>query len=196
MPTSTTTTQRISALSNHLTTSPNPEIVAKTMATEKKPPITCHVLDTTIGKPASNIPVTLTLYVPHQAKTAHQVLLNIFARTVYLLIHKTSHNPAPSTSQPTTFSATTNSDGRVTSWTPSSSAPFTDSVPLETLFHATGDQRYSLTFNTESYFGESGVKTFFPEVEVKFVVREEQKGEHFHVPVLVGGFGYTTYRGS
>jgi 5-hydroxyisourate hydrolase len=53
-----------------------------------------------------------------------------------------------------------------------------------------------LTFNTEDYFGEKGVKTFFPEVEVKFVVRQEQKREHFHVPVLLGPFGYTTYRGS
>jgi len=42
------------------------------------------------------------------------------------------------------------------------------------------------------------VDTFFPEIEVKFVVREGQRvrGEHFHVPVLVGGFGYSTYRGS
>jgi 5-hydroxyisourate hydrolase len=66
------------------------------------------------------------------------------------------------------------------------------------LFQETGDQRYSLTFDTEGYFGARGVDTFFPEVEVKFVVREKARkaGEHFHVPVLVGGFGYSTYRGS
>ena len=40
------------------------------------------------------------------------------------------------------------------------------------------------------------MKTFFPEVEVKFLVRQEAKGEHYHVPVLLGPFGYTTYRGS
>jgi 5-hydroxyisourate hydrolase len=105
------------------------------------------------------------------------------------------HNHAASSSPPT-FSATTNADGRVTSWQPSSTAPFTTPVDLETLFKQEGDQRYSLTFNTEEYFGTKGVKTFFPEVEVKFVIRAEQKGEHFHVPVLVGGFGYSTYRGS
>lgn len=32
------------------------------MATESKPPITCHVLDTTLGKPAAGIPVVLTLH--------------------------------------------------------------------------------------------------------------------------------------
>tara|TARA_R110002003_G_scaffold111_4_gene9444 strand:+ start:18949 stop:19149 length:201 start_codon:yes stop_codon:yes gene_type:complete len=66
------------------------------------------------------------------------------------------------------------------------------------VFHAQGDQKYSLTFNTEEYFGQRGVRTFFPEVEVKFVVREEGegKGQHYHVPVLLGPFGYTTYRGS
>ncbi|OAL02268.1 Hydroxyisourate hydrolase [Phaeosphaeriaceae sp. SRC1lsM3a] len=161
---------RIAAISSHLSSSPNPEVVAKKMATEKKPPITCHVLDTTIGKPGKDIPVTLTLHTP-KAST--------------------------STSSPHTFTSQTNSDGRVTSWTPASSAPFTTPASIEDVFHNTaGDQRWSLTFDTEAYFDGRGVKTFFPEVEVKFVVREEQRGEHFHVPVLVGGFGYSTYRGS
>jgi 5-hydroxyisourate hydrolase len=111
------------------------------------------------------------------------------------------HNPSSlnstsSSSTPIAFTSTTNSDGRVTSWTPSSSAPFTAPADLETLFKEDGDQKYSLTFNTEEYFGQKGVKTFFPEVEVKFVVRREAKGEHYHVPVLLGPFGYTTYRGS
>jgi 5-hydroxyisourate hydrolase len=53
-----------------------------------------------------------------------------------------------------------------------------------------------LTFDTEKYFEARGVETFFPEIQVKFVVREKQRGEHFHVPVLVGGFGWSTYRGS
>jgi 5-hydroxyisourate hydrolase len=157
-------TQRIQALSSHLHASANPEESAKTMATEKKPPITCHVLDTTIGKPAANIPVTLTL-----------------------------HNPSSSSSTPLRFAAQTNGDGRVTSWAPSS--PFS-AQSLEEVFTQDGDQKYSLTFDTEEYFGTRGIKTFFPEVEVKFVVRGDAKREHYHVPVLLGPFGYTTYRGS
>ncbi|KAF2732471.1 Hydroxyisourate hydrolase [Polyplosphaeria fusca] len=134
------------------------------MTTPARPPITCHVLDTTLGRPAPSIPVRLTLHTP----------------------------PSSLSSTPLLFTATTNSDGRVTNWTPSSP----NSSSLEEVFKAQGDQMYSLMFDTEGYFGERGVKTFFPEVEVKFCVRGEAKGEHFHVPVLLGPFGYTTYRGS
>jgi 5-hydroxyisourate hydrolase len=157
-------TYRIEALASHLSIpAPTPQNQPSNMSTDKKPPITCHVLDTTIGRPGSSIPVILTLL-----------------------------NPSTS-SDPLKFKATTNSDGRVTAWAPAS--PF-ESKALEELFHEQGDKKYSLSFDTEQYFGDRGVKTFFPEVEVKFVVREEQKGEHFHVPVLLGPFGYTTYRGS
>lgn len=153
--------QRLEAISNQL---PPSATRTPAMATEKKPPITCHVLDTTLGRPAASIPVTLTL-----------------------------HNPPSSLSSPLTFSATTNADGRVTAWTPSS--PFSSDA-LDVIFKREGDQKYSLTFNTEEYFSKRDVKTFFPEVEVKFVVRSNAKGEHYHVPVLLGPFGYTTYRGS
>ncbi|KAF1931216.1 Hydroxyisourate hydrolase [Didymella exigua CBS 183.55] len=138
------------------------------MSTDKKPPITCHVLDTTIGRPGASIPVFLTLINPT--------------------------TPIPGGREPRTFSGTTNSDGRVTSWKPASI--YDDETLEEKWQHEKGDKAYSLTFNTEAYFGQRGVKTFFPEVTVRFVVREEQKGEHFHVPVLLGPFGYTTYRGS
>ncbi len=87
----------------------------------------------------------------------------------------------------------TQPQGRVTSWTPST--PFS-SDPLETVFHNQGDHTYSLAFDTDEYFGARDIKTFFPLVEVKFLVRQEAKGEHYHVPVLLGPFGYTTYRGS
>ncbi|OAL45484.1 Hydroxyisourate hydrolase [Pyrenochaeta sp. DS3sAY3a] len=142
------------------------------MATESKPPITCHVLDTTLGKPAAGIPVVLTL-------------------------HGSTGDSSAQAQGEVKFSGTTNSDGRVTSWTPPSTSPSpSSSSSLSTLFHSPGTQKYSLTFDTDEYFGQRGIKTFFPEVEVKFVVRAEAKGEHYHVPVLLGPFGYTTYRGS
>mgnify|MGYP001940368505 CR=1 FL=1 len=59
-----------------------------------------------------------------------------------------------------------------------------------------GDAKYSLTFDTEAYFSQRDIAAFFPEVVVGFVIRREAKGEHYHVPVLLGPFGYTTYRGS
>jgi len=52
--------------------------------------------------------------------------------------------------------------------------------------------RWTLRFDTEGYFaGEE--ETFFPEVTVVFTVK---KGEHYHVPVLLSPYSYTTYRGS
>ena len=53
---------------------------------------------------------------------------------------------------------------------------------------------YRLTFESGAYFAASGVATFFPRVCIVFEVRDPQ--QHHHVPLLLGPFGYTTYRGS
>lgn len=50
--------------------------------------------------------------------------------------------------------------------------------------------------DTKRYWEGRGVEGFFEEVVVRFLVRGDAKGEHYHVPVLLGPFGYTTYRGS
>ena len=53
---------------------------------------------------------------------------------------------------------------------------------------------YRLTFQTRGYFDSLGVTAFYPEVVVVF---ETAAGEtHYHVPLLIGPFGYTTYRGT
>ncbi len=53
---------------------------------------------------------------------------------------------------------------------------------------------YRLLFETGSYFEQQGVASFYPRVEVTF--RIEDPGEHYHVPLLLSPFGYSTYRGS
>jgi 5-hydroxyisourate hydrolase len=53
---------------------------------------------------------------------------------------------------------------------------------------------YRLTFAVGEYFRESGIETFYPTVEITFEVRDP--GQHYHVPLLVSPFGYSTYRGS
>jgi 5-hydroxyisourate hydrolase len=58
------------------------------------------------------------------------------------------------------------------------------------LSSAPEEGRYRLTFDTGSYL-EAG---FYPEVSVTFVV--EPGEEHYHVPLLLSPFGYSTYRGS
>lgn len=52
---------------------------------------------------------------------------------------------------------------------------------------------YRLTFATEGYFTRSGRETFYPEVSITFAVTT---ADHYHVPLLLSPFGYTTYRGS
>jgi 5-hydroxyisourate hydrolase len=53
---------------------------------------------------------------------------------------------------------------------------------------------YRLTFETGDYFGRAGVTSFHPRVQIVFSVRDAD--EHYHVPLLLSPFGYTTYRGS
>ena len=53
---------------------------------------------------------------------------------------------------------------------------------------------YRLTFQTFEYFRARGEAAFFPEVEIVFEIRDP--AEHYHVPLLLSPFGYSTYRGS
>jgi len=53
---------------------------------------------------------------------------------------------------------------------------------------------YRLRFGLKAYFVSRGVESFYPEADVTFVVHDA--GEHYHVPLLVSPFGYSTYRGS
>ncbi|GAB7002571.1 hydroxyisourate hydrolase [Nocardioides sp. AN3] len=69
--------------------------------------------------------------------------------------------------------ATTDSDGRVSHLGPPRLDP--------------GD--YTLRFDTGAY-----VDGFYPEVAVTFTVTDAD--EHYHVPLLLSPFGYSTYRGS
>ena len=52
---------------------------------------------------------------------------------------------------------------------------------------------YSLRFDTGPYFAAQGVETFYPSVTVAFTVADRP---HYHVPLLLSPFAYSTYRGS
>ncbi|XP_031405992.1 uric acid degradation bifunctional protein TTL isoform X2 [Punica granatum] len=75
-------------------------------------------------------------------------------------------------------SSTTDKDGR--------------SGPLMKIVDAVDPGLYRISFNTGKYC-PSG---FFPFVSIVFEIRETQKLEHFHVPLLLSPFSFTTYRGS
>ena len=53
---------------------------------------------------------------------------------------------------------------------------------------------YTLRFDTAAYFAAAGTTGFYPEVAIAFTVADA--GQHYHVPLLLNPFGYSTYRGS
>jgi 5-hydroxyisourate hydrolase len=114
-------------------------------------PITTHVLDTALGKPAQGITVRLELAAGPGSDDWTEI-----ARGV------------------------TNQDGRISQFDP----------PLPMLDPGT----YRVRFDTGSYFLAIGVRGFYPEVHV--IVRIEDPSQHFHIPLLLSPFGYSTYRGS
>lgn len=52
---------------------------------------------------------------------------------------------------------------------------------------------YKLVFYTFPYFEKQGLSSFYPQIEVVFAITDEK---HYHVPITVSPFGYSTYRGS
>jgi len=110
--------------------------------------ITTHVLDTSRGRPAAGVPVTL----------------EVEAAGGWELVGK----------------GTTDKDGRLS-----------DLVPEE-MMPAAGV--YRLIFDTARYFAAGEVEGFYPQVTIVFKLREPT--QHYHVPLLLSPFGYSTYRGS
>jgi 5-hydroxyisourate hydrolase len=72
----------------------------------------------------------------------------------------------------------TNADGRIGDLGPDGLAP----------------GLYRIVFGTGAYFARDRRRTFYPEVAVTFEV-EDGTG-HYHVPLVVSPFAYSTYRGS
>ncbi|KAH8237300.1 hypothetical protein KR038_009374 [Drosophila bunnanda] len=52
---------------------------------------------------------------------------------------------------------------------------------------------YKLTFHVGSYFAERKVPTLYPVIEIIVDCSENQ---HYHIPLLLNPFGYSTYRGT
>ena len=49
-------------------------------------------------------------------------------------------------------------------------------------------------FNSGSYFADRGTATFYLKMAV--VLEIKVRNQYYHVPLLLGPFGYSTYRGS
>ncbi|MBK8170951.1 MAG: hydroxyisourate hydrolase [Sandaracinaceae bacterium] len=115
--------------------------------TTQRSPITTHVLDTSLGRPAAGIAVTLS----RMQNDAWQKIAE----------------------------GKTDDDGRV-------------STLLQPGTLTAG--AYKIVFSTASYFEASKRSSFYPHVDIVFNVSAAD--EHYHVPLLLNPFGYSTYRGS
>nr|AZL94776.1 5-hydroxyisourate hydrolase [Nephromyces sp. MMRI] len=117
--------------------------------------LSSHVLDTTLGKPANNMEVTLQIQNTHNDTDNEWVT------------HSTHY---------------TNAQGRVPEFFPN-----TDQFPTEPM---------RLIFNTKKYFAttHNSTKTIYPAVYIHFQV--EDVYDHYHIPLLISPYGYSTYRGS
>ena|SRR5215212_10212305 len=73
----------------------------------------------------------------------------------------------------------TNADGRIT-----------DLLSKEVVLQKS---IYKMRFETKDYFDTESIPVFYPYVEIVFDI---QSSEHYHIPLLLNPFGYTTYRGS
>ncbi len=109
--------------------------------------ITTHILDTTRGRPAAG--VSITLYEK--------------AGTEWMEV----------------ASGITNQDGRIVNLLKEDAL-----LPIGT---------YKIKFATKEYFKIHGFDVFYPCVEIVFDIRSK---EHYHIPLLLSPFGYSTYRGS
>lgn len=111
-------------------------------------PITTHVLDVALGKPAAGISVMLEVQENGQWREL--------------------------------ATGRTDTDGRVGNLLPAE-------IPIPAGV-------YRLTFDTSSYLSSQNTEGFYPYVPIIFEVKNG--GEHYHVPLLLSPFGYSTYRGS
>ena len=82
------------------------------------------------------------------------------------------------------------------SWTPIARGTTDDDGRLRTLMPAGAAAMpgtYRLVFATAEYYAGHGSDAFFPTVIVVFSVGD---APHYHVPLLLSPFGYSTYRGT
>lgn len=52
---------------------------------------------------------------------------------------------------------------------------------------------YRLRIDVKNYFDREGLPCFYPFIEITFTITGP---EHYHIPVLISSFGFTTYRGT
>ena len=195
------------------------------MATENKDRITCHVLDTSKGRPAASLRIKLIGPIPHGTfSTPFFSKLDATASAAAAAAAEQAAEdgrvkaPGPAIEPIHTFESLTDSDGRVKAWLPYSSSSSAGDVPVYTLDEVLGqaatttDSRgVEVVAQATAEGGPTRPQTWALAFDTASYFTAEGKesffaevnltftvkpGERYHVPLLLSPFGYTTYRGS
>lgn len=116
---------------------------------EGRGPLTTHVLDTSLGKPANGLKIELF--------RLRDGALDSVTSTV------------------------TGLDGRTSRLVPSARCE---------------PGVYMLRFFATEYFAQHQKHCFYPHCDITFVIEPGSVSEHFHVPLILSPYGFSTYRGS
>lgn len=129
--------------------------------------LSTHALDTAIGKPAEGLPLMLE-YQP-DAPAWKQYCQDRLAS-----------KPALKPEWQFVAKGVTNADGRCP-----------DLLSQDILITP---GLYRMDFDTASYFQKNSTEGFYPLVQIIFEIKADN--EHYHIPLLLSPYGYSTYRGS
>ncbi|KAK2461550.1 hypothetical protein APHAL10511_006013 [Amanita phalloides] len=122
-------------------------------------PITCHVLDSSTGKPAEGVLILLQ-FLEESGEVGGTDIFHPLARGV------------------------TNGDGRCLDLLPAAGSLEAQEQKTDLVSGKT----YKIIFRTKEYFQRTERDSFYPWVE--------SPKEHYHIPLLISPYGFTTYRGS
>ncbi|KAH8835501.1 hypothetical protein DL96DRAFT_1702479 [Flagelloscypha sp. PMI_526] len=129
-----------------------------------KSPITCHILDSSLGRPAEGVQIRLQSFYPASEPNGAEMFLPL-------------------------AEGVTNADGRCLDLLPPRGS---EEAKVEDAELKPGT--YKIVFKTKPYFEATGRESFYPWVEVSFTITNP--AEHYHIPLLISPFAFTTYRGS
>lgn len=142
-------------------------------------PITCHILDTTRGKPAEGVTCSIYFLSP-------------------LISNKSDEQSYEITDKEPFAMSKTNQDGRIKNWIFNPNLKTGSEFGVENnTWNTLKPGIYKIKFLTGKYFNDlnDSARTFFPFVEIIFTI-DNPPDNHYHIPLLLSNHSYTTYRGS
>jgi 5-hydroxyisourate hydrolase len=142
--------------------------------------ISTHVLDAVAGAPAAGVPVELA----RREEAGWTALATSTTDASGRVASFAPDSSAPDSSAPDRSAPGTSAPD---SSAPGSSAPGSSAPGSSDLVAGV----YRLTFQIEDY---AAGETFYPQVVIVFRIQDPE--DHYHVPLLLSPYAYSTYRGS